>query len=404
MIKKITVDNFKLYNQRTDFDHLRLLNILTGVNGRGKSSFLHTLVLMSQSVAENIWTNTLMLKASDLELGTAADVKNSKRSSSETIDFEFTFENGAILKYCFDASNQQAQELPLQKFECMNGEGEETLNMLTMGPMHNFLPAFENNLSDEEFGISNKIQFISAERIGPKLRYEEKNQLQDKVKSSATNVVAVLFAHKDEPVEQEYMDQLLEVLPEELWNADMDNTIRGQVDLWLTKMFGYSRIHPEFVESVNTYTLSFSTDDSNRKFKATNVGFGYSYVLPILVAGLVAKRGGILIVENPESHLHPQAQSMVSKFLACVAAKGVQVFIETHSEHILNAYRVLIAQKHITNNDVSVKFFDEKYGIQYYKEVPITETGGIEDWPTKFFDQEEKDLNVLVNANIPSES
>ena len=404
MIKQITVDNFKLYNQRTDFSNLRPLNILTGVNGRGKSSFLQTLVLMSQSVGENIWTNSLLLKASDLELGIAADVKNSKRSSSDTIDFEFTFDDGVIMKYSFDASHQQDQELPLSKIEWNNGDRSKVFVEPTKKPMHNFLPAFDEELSDGNWGIADKIQFISAERIGPRLRYDEKNQLQDKVKPTATNVMAVLYAHKEEIAEHAYMERLLEVLPEELWNTNMDDTIRGQVDLWLTKMFGYSRIHPEFVESVNTYTLSFSTDDSNRKFKATNVGFGYSYVLPILVAGLVAKRGGVLIVENPESHLHPQAQAIVSKFLACVAAKGVQVFIETHSEHILNGYRVLIAQKHLTNNEVSVKFFDEKYGNQYYKEVPIDATGGIEDWPSNFFDQEEKDLNVLVNAKIPVES
>ena len=95
-------------------------------------------------------------------------------------------------------------------------------------------------------------------------------------------------------------------------------------------------------------------------FKPTNVGFGYSYALPILIAGLTAEKGTILIVENPEAHLHPSAQSMITKFLGLVANRGVQVFIETHSEHILNALRVMVVQESMKASDINVKYFDRE--------------------------------------------
>lgn len=403
MITRITIDNFKLFNQSTDFTGLRPLNILTGVNGRGKSSFLQSLVLLNQSVAKNVWTDALLLDEDDIKLGTAADVKNSKRSSDEPIIFEYEFADHSAIRYKFSAADQQSQVLPIVGIERIKDDTIRVFDFSSKGPVHNFLPAFEGEMPEADYGIADKIQFISAERIGPKLNYVKKAKYEDGVTSDAANVVAVLYNHKDDYVSNAYINALEEVLPEEAWNEERDNTIRGQVELWLTNMFGYSRIHPEFVESANSYILSFNTDDSNRKFKATNVGYGYSYVLPILVAGLVAKPGGILIVENPESHLHPQAQSMVAKFLACIAATGVQVFIETHSEHILNGFRVLIAQKHLKNEEVSVKFFDAAYDDKYYKEIPIELSGKIEDWPRKFFDQEELDINVLINANIQSD-
>lgn len=60
------------------------------------------------------------------------------------------------------------------------------------------------------------------------------------------------------------------------------------------------------------------------------MGFGLSYALPIVVGGLVAAKDGLLIVENPEAHLHPQGQSNMGQFLAWLAGKGVQVIVETH--------------------------------------------------------------------------
>ena len=130
-------------------------------------------------------------------------------------------------------------------------------------------------------------------------------------------------------------------------------------------------------------------------FKPTNVGFGYSYALPILIAGLTARKGTILVVENPEAHLHPSAQSMITKFLCLVANCGVQVFVETHSEHILNALRVMVVQKNVKPQDINVMYFDS--GLDnYFESITIEENGKLDHWPVNFFDQAEKDLNVLL--------
>jgi len=132
-----------------------------------------------------------------------------------------------------------------------------------------------------------------------------------------------------------------------------------------------------------------------RLISAYNVGFGYSYILPIVVSALIAKEGNILIVENPEAHLHPEAQVRLTYMLSKLASRGVQVFIETHSEHVVNGLRLaaLKPEYSITNDDIKVYFFDEDYSI---KSLDIEKNGRIKNWPARFFDQYQNELAEIL--------
>src|SRR6202012_5567513 len=88
-----------------------------------------------------------------------------------------------------------------------------------------------------------------------------------------------------------------------------------------------------------------------------NTGFGLSFVAGIIVAGLAAPGNTVLMVENPEAHLHPKAQSLIGEFLARVAAGGTQVFVETHSEHVLNGMRRLVKQLVLAPDAAHLFFF-----------------------------------------------
>jgi predicted ATPase len=130
----------------------------------------------------------------------------------------------------------------------------------------------------------------------------------------------------------------------------------------------------------------------NKKFyKPTNVGFGYSYILPIIATGLITKKGDVFIVENPEAHLHPRAQSRLMEFFTRLSDNDVQVFIESHSEHILNGLRTnaLNPNSRTTTKDVAIYYFDEDFKP---KKLEVDEKGKIASWPNGFFDQQEIDL------------
>jgi len=134
--------------------------------------------------------------------------------------------------------------------------------------------------------------------------------------------------------------------------------------------------------------------------RPTNMGFGVSHTLPIIVAGLMAEPGSMLIVENPESHLHPAAQSKIAQFLARIAACGVQVVIETHSDHVLNGIRLATYYGKISPDDIILHSFEstvEDGAMQIKVTCPqIDRDGRIDYWPNGFFDEWEKSLGTLL--------
>ena len=140
---------------------------------------------------------------------------------------------------------------------------------------------------------------------------------------------------------------------------------------------------------------------------ATNIGFGISYVLPIIVTGLIAKPGTIMIVENPEAHLHPSAQSKIGQFLAVIAQSGVNVIVETHSDHVINGIQIATARRTISKEYVTINFFSKGENQQaenqtknrqpIITEITINEKGELSRWPKGFFDQTQIDYVKLLD-------
>jgi predicted ATPase len=139
--------------------------------------------------------------------------------------------------------------------------------------------------------------------------------------------------------------------------------------------------------------------------RPSNTGFGVSYCLPIIVAGLSARPGSVLLVESPEAHMHPSAQSSMGSFLARIAASGVQVFIETHSDHVLNGIRkaVLDETHPIGREGVVIHhlFVDDSMTIK--EEIRIEESGNLSSRPAAFFDQAELDMAAIVRRRFPGQ-
>ena len=140
--------------------------------------------------------------------------------------------------------------------------------------------------------------------------------------------------------------------------------------------------------------------DAGNPFRPTNVGFGLSFLLPVLVAVLSAKPGAMLILENPEAHLHPRGQGEIGKLLALAAGNGVQVIVETHSDHILNGVRLAVKNKLIKPEQVKLLFFhgeviDDQFK-HYILNPRVDENGRIDLWPDGFFDEWDRQLSELL--------
>lgn len=142
--------------------------------------------------------------------------------------------------------------------------------------------------------------------------------------------------------------------------------------------------NPSPSKRTSILTLDFSIDNKDRKYPSYHVGFGYSYILSIIVTALIAKENDIVIIENPEAHLHPEAQARLTFLLAKLGARGVQVFVETHSEHVLNGFRLaaLKDEYNLKNDDMRLFFFDFNFQME---PLLIEPNGRINNWPKRFF-------------------
>lgn len=390
MISELLFENFKLFGKTTRFSGLRKVNLLTGVNGRGKSSALQSLLLFKQTLLRSRSSRQVFLSGSFVDLGNAADVKHVDASVTKPIRIGFRVDKTSYI-YTLGISGENNQALDIKRFES-SGNLQMSIDIDDNTIFHDLVP--ETGKNDKLVLPFQDVIYISAERIGPKMSFSPSSD--DWIDKRGVHTIQMLYERQYDKVD----DSIIEGMNDIFYDIDEDElspAVNDVLNFWMTKMFGSSSATVSYIEAANIYALGISTEQKGGKavFKPTNVGFGYTYALPILIAGLTAPKGSILIVENPEAHLHPSAQSMITKFLGLVANCGVQVFIETHSEHILNALRVMVVQKNMEAQDINVMYFDRELE-NFFESIAIEDNGKLDHWPANFFDQAEKDLNVLL--------
>lgn len=182
-----------------------------------------------------------------------------------------------------------------------------------------------------------------------------------------------------------------------------------QVTEWERKISPNVTIDVQETPDKTGYTIKYGYfmdgGKTLRNLRAENIGFGVSYTLPVIVALVSAKPGDLIIIENPEAHLHPEGQLELGNLICKVAQHGVQVVIETHSDHIENAIRVACKKFHDSNgsegidkDNVAIHFFGERttnYSA-ISQSVTIDETGFLDYQPKGFFDTIENSLFELI--------
>lgn len=166
------------------------------------------------------------------------------------------------------------------------------------------------------------------------------------------------------------------------------------VDKWMSYIFSEMSVKSE---PITTQVCQIKLRGSKVTTNTPNTGFGYTYALPIVIDGLLAKEGCLLIVENPEAHLHPKAQSNIGYFLGKMAAAGVKIVIETHSEHVVNGIRrAALSGFGLNPEDVNIYFFMNDTEGCDYRSISIKEDGSLSDFPVDFFDQVRQDMLEII--------
>ena len=127
-------------------------------------------------------------------------------------------------------------------------------------------------------------------------------------------------------------------------------------------------------------------DVASHWYRATNVGFGLSYALPVILA-LLAKPGTLCLIENPEAHLHPRGQTKLAELAARASKAGVQVIAETHSDHFMDGVRIAVRDGLIEPDAATFHYFERKGNQTVVSSPQIDSDGRLSSWPIGFFDQ-----------------
>ena len=367
MIAEIRLENFKRFHDLS----LRTadLTVLTGANGAGKTSVLHSLLLARQMTQQPRQIHVELNGVDTLELGGAEDVIH-REAGDELAAIEVLDTEGKHWRWSFRA--------PVNK---------RTLNATVV-----------DNPVDYAGAIAEPppwFTYLCAERLGPR----------DVLSASAADVGELGVGSRGEFVAQVLASfGRSRVRKGRLAVNTTEATLSGllhQTESWMGKIVRPTQIDAEWFPNTSVTRLRFKTPGLRTEWtRAPNAGFGISYALPIIVAALRAESGGLLLVENPEAHLHPAGQSAIGGFLAQIADDGVQVVLETHSDHVLNGIRVAVAEGTAALNpeQAAIHFFRaEDDGGPTVESMELRRTGELTTWPAGFFDQTQIDLAALAS-------
>ena len=230
------------------------------------------------------------------------------------------------------------------------------------------------------------IKYLCADRIGVRDTYSKELSNSDDIGVKCEYAYQYLEKHSDDKWEDS----------EFVYNPKSKLTFGGQVDYWLNEIVGYT-IRAEEIDRTELIRVSFNANGLVNNIRPKNVGTGVSYIAEIIIAALSCEAGDIVIIENPEIHIHPSGQSKFVSFLAFLAQNGVQVIVETHSDHIYNSVRKSIHNDEIECDNVSIYLFEQiSDGTSRPFLIPINEDGKAEQQREGFFDQTKKDLEEIL--------
>jgi len=387
MIEEISVTGFKSLSRE---QRLRAtnLNILAGPNASGKSSLLQALLLLRQSSDKEGQIDGLALSGPLYEAGTAQDVFHP--SCERQIKFELKV-NDENFRYDFHINRESSEVVSERKLEILK-------------------PTTTPDILSER-GLN--FAYLNAERIGPRVTYSlptEGVSISGLIgKHGEYTTAALARSAKNFFTVDDWNTDLADKIAtcvRRLDNKEIESELidtEGRLDLISNIMLDWvipgAKFYAEESHNTDSTTLRFvrALGSSKMPTRATHIGFGLTYTLPIIVAALSLKKDGLIIVENPEAHLHPFSQSRIGVFLALIAATGRQVFIETHSDHVINGIRLAVKNETIENSKVILNSFsrDSELENSEVTQITISKDGRPSHWPEGFFDQIENDLMQL---------
>lgn len=158
----------------------------------------------------------------------------------------------------------------------------------------------------------------------------------------------------------------------------------------LTKI---NNLLPLIIDSNFTITIKENEVRDNCGFELSN---GVKAIMPIIVKLFSANKNELIVIEYPDLSLHGHSQSALTKFIALFIKSGIQIFIKTHSDHIINGFRVVIKQQEIPINPEDAIIYHCDHTDEDFIPILIDSRGRCSQNPHGFMDQWDKDIESLL--------
>ena len=386
MIKKIAIKNFKSIKDKSF--PLRNLNVLLGLNGQGKSSFIQSLLVLRQS--DRLEQGELRLNGGEnglINIGTTKDALYQYSNNNElSICLEFDEDKRRVLDYEYKIDADIFKQKNLSNNE---NEGVEGFNFKDQSLFNsNFQYLNAQRIEPKSINVTSYSNVVDANSIG---KYGQYTAHYIELRAN-DNVIFENVLHKDSTI----VDPLT-------GKAIVNKTLINQINLWLGEISPGVNVRTTKISSdyvLLEYVFKQPNFGNTNRYKPENVGFGISYALHVVTALLTARPGQLIIIENPESHIHPRGQAELGKLIALVAQNDVQLIIETHSDHIVNGIRVAIKEKPILK-DKSILFYFEKVvteSEQYSQitNIEVDSQGELSEYPKNLLEEWSNQLLKLL--------
>ncbi|MGW5571571.1 AAA family ATPase [Nocardia thailandica] len=388
MIDGITLRNFKAFAEITV--PLKRLTLLTGLNSSGKSTVLQAFALMRQvEFVPGIGGHAVALNGEYVELGLGRDVRHEAWIGAGAIEVELHSDvvapDGRRGWGHWSAEYRAEEDMLLIRsgsgaIRALEPQGEPG------GERRHRVGYIPEAITGSGF------QYLRADRISPAASYLRSTVVQSGfLGARGEHAVNYLRIHQDDEVD-----------PALRHSDAVGVTLLRQVEAWLGDLCPGVNLQATGIDGTDAVRLSYSQGtaglSSSNRYRPTNVGFGLTYVLPIVIACLTARRNGLILLENPEAHLHPRGQSAMAQLIACAAATGAQVIVESHSDHVLNGLRIAVKRGVITPEELQLLYFRmDDNGVRRADPITVLPSGAIEAWPPGFFDEWDHALDALID-------
>ena len=442
MLKQLTIHNFKSW-QNTGQMLLASLTGLFGTNSSGKTGIIQLLLMLKQTV-ESSDRQRILHTGDDktyIDLGTITDVIYQHQIPGE-IEFYLTWElpepldiinpegelddiifsisslsfNAKIevtaenitvqnISYIFDYGNRNYR-FSLEKQENDNNQSRSEYKLVSTDyPLRRFkgrawpLPqpiksyGFPDQINSYYQNASFLADFVLAfERLFKNIYYL--GSLRDYPRRSYT-----WAGYQPQDVGKKGEQAVPALLASRTQNKE--ENIEQQIAEWLRELgLIYDFQLKPIAENRQEYELRVRRTPNSSEVLITDVGFGVSQILPVLVLCYYAPKGSTLIFEQPEIHLHPLVQAgLADVFIDVIKNRNMQIILESHSEHLLRRLQRRIAEEQLQKNDAALYFCQlNEQGNSELTPLELDAYGNINNWPVGFFGDEMGELLAMTEA------